>query len=71
MQCEKIYLPVLKAGGKMSKSEVYRILNLQSFEEETQLPRQNGVRDLERAIMPVGTPNNRRIHDCDGSNGQR
>jgi hypothetical protein len=41
MQCEKIYLPVLKAGEKMPKSEVYRILNLQSFEEETQLPRQN------------------------------
>jgi hypothetical protein len=29
------------------------------------------VRDLEGAFMPVGTPNNRRIHDCDGSNGQR
>ncbi len=29
------------------------------------------VRDLEGAIMPVGTPNNCRIHDCDGSNGQR
>ena len=29
------------------------------------------VRDLDGAIMPAGTPNNRRIHDFDGSNGQR
>jgi hypothetical protein len=34
MQCEKIYLPVLKAGEKMSKSEVYRILNLQSSKKK-------------------------------------
>jgi hypothetical protein len=29
------------------------------------------ARDLERAITAGGTPNSRRIHGCDGSNGRR